>query len=71
MFAAAQSGCTECVRLLAAAGADLDNDLDRSGRTPLHAAATSGHAETLLFLLRLSRLFEILYYSLLQLHLIT
>ena len=41
---AAECGRAETVKLLAAAGADLDTQ-DRKGRTPLHRATYEGHAE--------------------------
>uniref|UniRef100_M4AAQ0 Cortactin-binding protein 2 n=1 Tax=Xiphophorus maculatus TaxID=8083 RepID=M4AAQ0_XIPMA len=43
LFAAAQNGQTECVKLLLSAGLPADI-LDENGFTPLHLAAAHGHA---------------------------
>ncbi|XP_043981669.1 cortactin-binding protein 2 isoform X3 [Gambusia affinis] len=50
LFAAAQNGQTECVKLLLSAGLPADI-LDENGFTPLHLAATHGHASCVEILL--------------------
>ena len=52
LHVAAGSGDIHLIELLVEKGLDV-NILDNEGRTPLHAAATSGHLESVLTLLRL------------------
>ena len=52
LYMAAQDNHTECVRLLVAAGADIDAT-QKGGFTPLFAAAAGGHIETIAALIEL------------------